>query len=614
MDSNLLIVFTHVEFRQHECDGTLFSQLGAATMVLRNVSFVALAGCDTAALASPAAFVGVPITRCGERYTDYNTEEWDVCSSGASGACAAHPVNGTTLESIFCDCPFPEMRDPAVDDGALAPYLPLPSLDLRTGGCLTPMQLTDVAVISKRVVVALSKSGAAQDSMEHAVNVTLYVTGDDAARPASWRVLNATLVQESIARRDGAQWLRLPSVEAGVDAVRAGGTEVLVPLVLSAAGLRERGAPYQETLAIDVRSSVEAVARTVLLEVALSVQAQTSFVEWGRVAPPQRCSRSSSDHNYTLSPDRSSTVSVQSSASFTACDIERIPVDHQLPSPTDPRSFAVSLNASAQHHAASSRIEYYHGGIYDIYFTVPTHGAFTIELRLAGAPIALLVGGAACPGDRVPLSDGSCGCRMGSSPAPIDSLLGLPPCEPCPINTFKQLHGHEPCQSCPPGHHQPTPGSSSCVPCRNGTFFDADLGACQPCAVNTFQPDMAGTTCQACPSGHHQPAAGSTLCLPCPSGTILDGDKGTCEPCPINTFQPSPAGQTCQRCQPGHHQPAAGSASCVPCKAGEYQPTHGEPCKRCEVGRDSLNGSDACTICARGYYRPRADSPAADCR
>eukprot|EP00966_Prymnesium_polylepis_P082249 1904959-Prymnesium_polylepis.1 len=78
--------------------------------------------------------------------------------------------------------------------------------------------------------------------MERAVNVTLYVEGNDADRPASWSVLNSTLVPQRLAHRDGAPWLRLPPVEAGAGAVRAGSTEVLVPLVLSAADLRERGA------------------------------------------------------------------------------------------------------------------------------------------------------------------------------------------------------------------------------------------------------------------------------------------------------------------------------------------------------------------------------------
>eukprot|EP00966_Prymnesium_polylepis_P038312 888671-Prymnesium_polylepis.1 len=100
------------------------------------------------------------------------------------------------------------------------------------------MRLTDVAVISKRVVVALSKPSLAQlpvgagarDSTERALNVTLYVDGTDADRPASWSVVNGSLVPQRLADRDGASWLRLPPDDMGVDAVRAGRTEVVVPL------------------------------------------------------------------------------------------------------------------------------------------------------------------------------------------------------------------------------------------------------------------------------------------------------------------------------------------------------------------------------------------------
>ena len=71
-------------------------------------------------------------------------------------------------------------------------------------------------------------------------------------------------------------------------------TEMLVPLNVSALNLRERTAPYQEVLAIDVRSaSYEAVGNSQLLEIALTVQAATSFAVWGRITwdvhQEQRC-------------------------------------------------------------------------------------------------------------------------------------------------------------------------------------------------------------------------------------------------------------------------------------------------------------------------------------
>eukprot|EP00966_Prymnesium_polylepis_P162100 3746166-Prymnesium_polylepis.1 len=104
-----------------------------------------------------------------------------------------------------------------------------------------------------------------------------------------------------------------------------------------------------------------------------------------------------------------------------------------------------------------------------------THGAFTVELRLADETIGtLLVGNSTCPDDRTPLDWGDCGCRAGATPASGGARpgAGLPPCELCPAHTFQSLPGQDDCLPCAPGHNQPTPGSTSCLPCRNGTVVD----------------------------------------------------------------------------------------------------------------------------------------------
>eukprot|EP00966_Prymnesium_polylepis_P219911 5087192-Prymnesium_polylepis.1 len=130
-----LVVITHTEFWQHVCDGTLFS-LPTATVVLRNISFTPLPGCDMSALASPGAFAGVASAAlsCGDKYrSDVDGREYDVCSSDKPGACVARPVNGTAaLQSLICQCPSPQFPNQnIVADAALAPYLPLPSLGHR---------------------------------------------------------------------------------------------------------------------------------------------------------------------------------------------------------------------------------------------------------------------------------------------------------------------------------------------------------------------------------------------------------------------------------------------------------------------------------------------------
>eukprot|EP00966_Prymnesium_polylepis_P266514 6156613-Prymnesium_polylepis.1 len=125
--------------------------------------------------------------------------------------------------------------------------------------------------------------------METMINITIEVEGTDVAQPASWRVLNASLV---LAR---SPWLRLPAESGHTDAesIRmatkgiGGSKDVTVAVVLSAFGLRERAAPYTETLPIEVRSDVDAGTRMRLLDITLTVQALAAFAVWGRVLPGQ---------------------------------------------------------------------------------------------------------------------------------------------------------------------------------------------------------------------------------------------------------------------------------------------------------------------------------------
>eukprot|EP00966_Prymnesium_polylepis_P250218 5785014-Prymnesium_polylepis.1 len=149
-------------------------------------------------------------------------------------------------------------------------------------------------------------------------------------------------MQERILQRDGAQWLRLPASSGETDAyaISQGKAEVHVPLLLSASGLRERAVPYKETLLIEVRSQFEAATRSELLDVALSVQAQTSTVAWGKLPPSEGCAQQGAHQLSTI-------VGEQRRTAFTACDIDQIPVDHSLPTQSDPRRFAAKLSTSA---------------------------------------------------------------------------------------------------------------------------------------------------------------------------------------------------------------------------------------------------------------------------
>eukprot|EP00966_Prymnesium_polylepis_P238157 5507715-Prymnesium_polylepis.1 len=152
-------------------------------------------------------------------------------------------------------------------------------------------QVTDLTVVSKSVVAALRKP----DSTVTMINITIEVEGTDVAQPATWRVLNASLV---LAR---SPWLRLPATTGQTDAesIRLatkggdGSKDVTVTIVLSASGLRERAAPYTERLPIEVRSDFDAATRMRLLDITLTVQALTSFAVWGRaLAGQEQCAPS----------------------------------------------------------------------------------------------------------------------------------------------------------------------------------------------------------------------------------------------------------------------------------------------------------------------------------
>ena len=90
---------------------------------------------------------------CGETYTDIDQSTHGVCSSTAAGSCHSIPIAGTAFQSLTCDCPYPEFVDVNSADPEYAPYLP-------RGGCVEPIRLTELTIVSTSVEVALSKPGS----------------------------------------------------------------------------------------------------------------------------------------------------------------------------------------------------------------------------------------------------------------------------------------------------------------------------------------------------------------------------------------------------------------------------------------------------------------------
>ena len=268
-------VCTHVIIKQRACNSVL--QLDdPLNLVLRNVSFQQLPGCNATRLALDAfgGTVEESTKDCGSVYVDASNVDTQVSSTSAGvcapfAKCVMRPVDGTPLRDWTCECAAPDLPSPEFDP-LLAPYR-------ATDGCIQPRALEDVFSVMRDVEVLLVKPAV------RVVNLTLYMRGSDAKRPARWRVLNAAGLPP---------WLQLPR-GSGL----AEGDTPNVELVLNASGLREDAAPRLQTLLIHVAASIQdgeesvglisalaAAARTVSVDVSLSVQATVGFAVWGHVS------------------------------------------------------------------------------------------------------------------------------------------------------------------------------------------------------------------------------------------------------------------------------------------------------------------------------------------
>lgn len=93
-------------------------------------------------------------------------------------------------------------------------------------------------------------------------------------------------------------------------------------------------------------------------------------------------------------------------------------------------------------------------------------------------------------------------------------------CEPCSVDTYKDVLGDTACYACPDGSVAP-PGSTQhtdCV-CDRGRFRVTG-GACELCPVDTYKEGANNDACRQCALGMHAPTTGSTTCEPCGDTTV----------------------------------------------------------------------------------------------
>ncbi|KAL1519826.1 hypothetical protein AB1Y20_023332 [Prymnesium parvum] len=512
--STPLLLATFTTFAHAACNASLLVAHADARLVLRAVAFVGGAGCNGSALPA-AATPGVSSLPCGATYAAAAAAAAEgVCASSAPAACAATRL-GASLFSLTCSCPYPEFANPAASSAAAAPY--------ERQGCLQPRRFERLLVVSEGLSLSLHKP----DRMTETRNATLVVQGTDFDRPAAWRVSGE------------AAWLSLPTAGGEV----GGREQVEIPIVLSARGLRERAAPYETTLLVHVDSAVASVSHTQPLHVSLLVQARTSSSVWGRArgvcTPPSPAASS-----------RNTTVGVLQRLPFTACDVDGLPVEHQLPAPTDPRRFTASFSAEGA-AAAAARVEYVGAGVYEALLTPQSHGAFSVTLSLGAVPRATLSATATCGAERVPMPLGRCGC-----PAGLFQLAEAGPCEPCPATTtsFVGAVGRDGCDACNPGYY------------RRAAAHGAECAWCAAvegvsCAANTTLATLslaAGRWRHSAATVETWACASAAGWSPCAGGAAAgDGGDGYCAA--------GYRGPRCELCTAAHHYFDAVSGRCAPC-------------------------------------------------
>ena len=92
-------------------------------LVLRNISFTPLPGCDDSLLSGAFSGVAQNTKGCGSTYADPTAavpNRPGVCAPHA--ICAPQLVEHTPLEALACACTAPAFPDPNVDNKHLAPY------------------------------------------------------------------------------------------------------------------------------------------------------------------------------------------------------------------------------------------------------------------------------------------------------------------------------------------------------------------------------------------------------------------------------------------------------------------------------------------------------------
>jgi len=285
--------------------------------------------------------------------------------------------------------------------------------------------------------------------------------------------------------------------------------------------------------------------------------------------------------------------------SFTACDVEGLPLRHSLPTARDglpdPRSFFALLRNDTTGDSLAVPIDSPAGGRYVAVVIPGLLGIFSLQLRLgmdedtrsATPKQGELLVEVLCPvGLVADPSARSCTCDRGYTPKSADVLAG---CEPCAAGSFKPELGEAKCEPCAPGTSQPARASAVCDSCVPGTY-QPERGrlSCELCGART-NSTAPFTGCDVCEAGRYRTSVYVTpnaeSCRPCPAGVE----------CPFNsTILPA------LFLEPATWRLAEGARSVTPCRKSSNGTS---PC----VGGLIL-GNDGDGYCRPGHNGPKCES------
>lgn len=191
-------------------------------------------------------------------------------------------------------------------------------------GCLTARQAVQVAVVTQDLQLVLYKSPNA--SMVVVGELTVFLEGTD-PYGSNW-----------IAEPPSEGWLALAELSGAAENQKSTRPEqMLVQVQANASGLYEKRKAYQTNVVLRVASMVN---QSFIVPASLVVTAKTFLPKssWVVVSRDGKVAGCNSDW-----PDSMVKVGVAEEVSFQACDLEALPVDHQLPSGTDSRRLAAEL-------------------------------------------------------------------------------------------------------------------------------------------------------------------------------------------------------------------------------------------------------------------------------